>query len=385
VSPVLEYLPTPGATLEEVDTPALLIDLPIFERNMNMVADFYRNTAAKVRPHIKGHKCPEIARLQLEAGSTVGGVCAAKLGEAEGMVQGGIGQVLIFNQITSPPKVRRLTALAKRGDITVAVDDPGNVEELSEAARAAGATIGACVEVAIGIDRCGIAPGEPATQLARKVAASPGLRFAGLLGYEGSLPLPDFEERTVRARERIQRLLDTREMVEGAGLHCDIVGGGGTTTWNITGTFDGITEVQPGRYVTADLLYQGLGDFEVSLKVLSTVISRPRKGLAVIDCGHKASHLNFSSHATREKYPALPPEYDGFPQVESPRGTRVVSLDAEHGRLELDGEAEGLRRGDKVVLLAAYHGSPLNQHDYYLGVRDGRVETVWQPSATKYR
>jgi D-serine deaminase-like pyridoxal phosphate-dependent protein len=381
-----DYLPTPGATFEELDTPALLIDLPIFEQNLKLVADFYADKEAKVRPHIKGHKSPEIARLQLEAGSTVGGVCAAKLGEAETMVKGGIDKVLIFNEITSPPKMRRLTALAKRGDITVAVDDPGNVEELSEAAQAAGVTIGACVEVSVGIDRCGIAPGSPGVDLARAVMKAPGLHFAGLLGYEGSIPLPDFEERSMKTRERIQRLLDTREMVETAGLHCEIVGGGGTTTWNITGTIPGMTEVQPGRYVTSDLLYQPLGDFEVSVKILATVISRPRKGLAIIDCGHKASHLNFSGHATPEKYPILAPEYTGYPEVESPLGARVVGLDAEHGRIELEGDAEQLRRGDKVVLLAGYHGAPLNQHSYYLGVRDDIVETVWDTSGiNKYR
>ena len=380
------YLPVPGATLEELDTPALLIDLPIFEQNMKLVADFYREREAKVRPHIKGHKCPEIAHLQLNAGSTVGGVCAAKLGEAEIMVDGGIDQVLIFNEITSPPKMRRLTALASRGDISVAVDDAGNVEELSEAAQAAGVTIGACVEVSVGIDRCGVAPGQPAVELAKAVMRAPGIHFAGLLGYEGSIPVLDFEERTVKTRERIQRLLDTREMVERAGLHCGIVGGGGTTTWNITGTIPGITEVQPGRYVTSDLLYRPLGDFEVSVKILATVISRPRKGLAIIDCGHKAGHLNFSGHASLEKYPMLPSDYNGYPQVESPQGARVVGLDAEHGRIELEGDAEQLKRGDKVVLLVAYHGAPLNQHSYYLGVRDGKVETVWDTSGTnKYR
>lgn len=379
------YLPLPGTPLEEVDTPALVIDLPAFERNMALVADFYRDREAKVRPHVKGHKCPEIARLQIEAGSTVGGVCAAKLSEAEAMVHGGIDEVLVFNQITSPPKMRRLTALARDARVTVAVDDLGNVEELSEAAQASGVNIGACVEVNIGLDRCGVAPGEAAISLAEQVAAVPRLHFAGLLGYEGSMPYIDFEERTLKTRERIQRLLDTREMVEGAGLACGIVGGGGTTTWNITGTFPGVTEVQPGRYITADLLYQRLGDFDVSLKVLATVISRPRKGLAIIDCGHKASHLNFSAQASRERYPDLPPEYNGLPQVETPRGARLVSLDAEHGKLELEGDAEQLRRGDKVVLLMAYHGAPLNQHDAYLGVRDSTVETVWRvPSGARY-
>ena len=383
---MVEYFPSPGTSLEDMDTPALLIDLPKFEQNMNKVADFYRDREAKVRPHIKGHKCPEIAHLQLDAGGTVGGVCAAKLGEAEAMVHGGIRQVLIFNQITTAPKMRRLTALARHADISVAVDDPGNVDEISEAAQAAGVTVGACVEVDVGLDRCGVDPGQPAVDLARRVAGAPGLRFDGLLGYEGSMPYLDFEERTLKTRERIQRLLDSREMVEAAGMHCTIVGGGGTATWNITGTFPGMTEVQPGRYIIADLIYEPLGDFEVSLKVLATVVSRPRKGLAIIDVGHKAIHLNFSAHASREKFPYLPADFDGFPKVEYPQGARFTSLDSEHGRLSVEGDAEQLRRGDKIVLLTAYEGTPVNQHDYYVGVRDGRVETVWEITAgRKYR
>ena len=383
---MVEYLPVPGSSLEEVDTPALLIDLPEFERNMNKVADFYRHREAKVRPHVKGHKCPEIAHLQLDAGGTVGGVCTAKLGEAEAMVHGGIQQVLIFNQITTAPKMRRLTALARHADITVAVDDPGNVEELSEAAQAAGVTVGACVEVDIGLDRCGVDPGQPAVELASQVERAPGLRYDGLLGYEGSMPYLDFEERTLKTRARIQRLLDSREMVEAAGMQCSIVGGGGTCTWNITGTFPGVTEVQPGRYIIADLIYTRLGDFEVSLKVLATVVSRPRKGLAIIDVGHKAIHLNFSAHSSREKFPYLPADYDGFPKVEYPQGAQFTSLDSAHGRLRVEGDAEQLRRGDKIVLLPAYEGTPVNQHDYYVGVRDGRVETVWEiTAARKYR
>lgn len=374
-----DYLPQPGTPLQDLDTPALLIDLPAFERNIGKVADFYRDKAAKVRPHVKSHKCPDIAHIQLAAGGTNGGVCTAKLGEAEAMVGAGIRDVLVFNQITTRPKLQRLMALARHADVTVAVDDPENVSELADAARAFRVQLGVCVEVDIGIDRCGVDPGEPAVRLSTIVARSTPLRFRGLLGYEGAIAQVDFEERLIKTRQRIQRLLDTREMVERAGLSCEIVGGGGTATWNITGTLSGMTEVHPGRYCTADLLWRPMGDFEVALKVLTTVTSRPRKGLAIVDCGHKALHLNYLS--SMDNYQPLAPDFDGFPEVEGTTGARVTALDAEHGRLSLDGSAEGLRRGDKLTLLPAYNATPINQHDYFFGIRDATVETVWQIAA----
>jgi len=198
------------------------------------------------------------------------------------------------------------------------------------------------------------------------------------------MPYVEFEERMVKTKQRIQRLLDTREMVERRGLACEIVGGGGTTTWNITGTLAGMTEVHPGRYCTADLLWRPMGDFEVALKVLTTVTSRPRKGLAIVDCGHKALHLNYMSNMGN--YQPLSSDFDGFPEVEGIEEARITSLDAEHGRVSLDGGAEGLRRGDKLMLLPAYNATPINQHDYFFGIRDGKLEAVWQIAAgRRYR
>lgn len=382
-----EYLQAAGTCIDDLDTPALLVDLPALERNVRKVADFHKARDAKLRPHIKGHKSPDIARIQIAAGGTNGGVTAGKLGEAEAMVHGGIHDVLIFNQITTSPKMKRLMSLARQAVITVAVDDPGNVDELSSAAQAFGATLGVCVEVDIGIDRCGVDPGNPALELARHIARAPGLQFKGLLGYEGAMPWLDFEERSCKAKERLQRLLDTRQMVEAAGLQCEIVGGGGSSTWNITGTLSGITEVQPGRYCVPDLIYQRTGDFETSLTLLTTVVSRPRKGLAVIDSGHKALHLNYAAQVRPGgNYQTTPADYDGLPEVKNVNGAKVYELDAEHGKVRLDGDAEQLRRGDKVVLLPAYGSTVFNQHDFIFAVRDRRVEAVWEISgARKYR
>ena len=382
---MLDYLPLPGTPIEELDTPCVIIDLDRMERNIETAASFYRDRPAKLRPHIKGHKCPAIARRIIEAGGTNGGVTAAKLGEAEAMVEGGIPKVLIYNIITTPPKVQRLCSLATSADVAVTVDDPGNVQELSEAAQAFGVTLNICVEVDVGGARTGTLPGQPSVDLCKIVARTPGLRFAGIVGYEGAFNIQDFEERTLKCLERTQRLLDTREDLERAGLPPEIVGCGGTSNWNIGGAQPGITETQPGRYVVGDLIYRGLG-FEVAIKVLTTVISRPRENFAVTDCGHKAIGLNYYSTMSELKHKPFETfkqgAYDGFPEVESPAGgAKVVSLDAEHCRLELEGEANKLKRGDKVVLLPAYEASTANQNTHFFGVRNGKVETVWEVSA----
>jgi 3-hydroxy-D-aspartate aldolase len=384
VTAVPDYLPLPGTPVEELETPCAIVDLDLMELNIETAASFYRDRPAKIRPHIKGHKCPAIARRIIKAGSALGGVAAAKVGEAEAMVEGGIRDELIYNIITTPPKVRRLCSLAKNAKITVTVDDPGNVEELSEAAQAFGVTLDICVEVDVGGSRTGRPPGQPGVDLCRMVAKTPGLRYAGIVGYEGAFNVEDFETRTTKCLERTQRLLDTREMLEKAGLYPEIVGCGGTSTWNIGGAQSGITETQPGRYVVGDLIYRGLG-FATALKVLSTVISRPRENFAVIDCGHKAIGLNY--YSTIAELPYKPfgnfkqGAYDGFPEVEYPDGAKVLSLDAEHGRLHLEGEANKLKCGDKVTLLPAYEASTANQHTHYYGVQNGKVKTVWEISA----
>ena len=374
----MEFLPVPGTPVEELDTPAIIIDLPTFERNIFKLHGYFGQQTCKVRPHVKTPKSPAVAHIQIAAGGTTGGICAAKVGEAEAMVLGGIRQVLIANQVIGRPKVQRLMQLARYADLMVCVDSAANVDELSQATQAFGATLGCLVEVNVGLNRCGVEPGIPALELARHVARSPGLRFGGLSGYEGGLAaFPDFEERAIETKKRIQLLLDTRELLERGGLPVEIASAGGTATWNITGAIEGVTEVQVGSYIFMDTRYRYCPDFDISCKVLAMVISRPRKGVAVIDCGHKGIGLNASA--------ALPyplPNFNGLPEVEFPRGATVNRLTGEHGILDLeDEEAEQLRVGDKVVLLPAFHEATINQYDYMFGIRDGRVEIVWPITA----
>ena len=370
----MNFLPLPGTPIEELDTPALVIDLPTFEANIAKLHGFFEQQVCKVSPTVKSHKCPDIAHRQLAAGGNTGAICVAKVGEAEVMAQCGINHIRIINQVVGRTKVRRLVHLARNVDLTVCVDDGNNVDELSEAAQAIGATLSCLVEINVGLNRSGVEPGKPALELAQWIARSPRLRFAGLLGYEGGMVVPDFEERSIKTRERIQLLLDSKELIEDSGLPVEIASAGGTGTWNITGVIDGVTEVNPGSYVFMDMYHFGYcPDFEISLKVLSTVLSKPRAGTAVIDCGHHGIGLDYSSTLA-----GYIPNFTGLPAVESPRGARVNRLNAEHGVLDLKGgEAENLRPGDKVVMVPASGDAAANLHDYFFGIRDGKVETVW--------
>lgn len=357
----LDFLPLPGTPIDQLDTPALLVDLPVMERNIETLHTYFARRAAKVRPHTKGHKSPTLAHRQLAAGGTIGGVCCAKVGEAEVMVLNGVTDVFITNEIVTPPKIARLMALARFADMMVAVDDPKNVQDLSEAAQAFHVTVRVTVDVNVGIDRCGVDPGPQVVDLAKLVSRAPGLRFAGLMGYEGGMWIEGFEKRSEATRARVQKLLDAREMVERAGLPVEIVSGGGTGTWNITGDIAGVTEVQAGAYPFMDAHYRYVPDFDVSLTVLSTVISRPAPDRAVVDCGHKAIGVTL-----------------GLPEVAWPKGATVPRLSSEHGILDLEGDARQLRPGDKVALIPQHGGTPVNIHSHYYTVRNGKLEAVWE-------
>ncbi len=347
-----------GLRVEDLDTPALLVDLEALERNIRRMADFFASVPANLRPHVKTHKTPAIAHKQIAAGAQ--GITCAKLGEAEVMAAAGIDDILIANQVVGPAKIARLMGLARQISVTVAVDNPQNVADLSAAATAAGATVGVLVEVNVGMNRCGVAPGEAAVALAQQVARSPGLRFRGVMGYEGHcVAIPDRREREEKARAAMALLIATKEMIEAAGLPVEVVSGGGTGTFDITGRYPGVTEVQAGSYVTMDTSYRRLDlGFECALTVLTTVISRPQPGLAIVDAGMKA----------------ITPEF-GMPEPKGLPGARVVRLSEEHGKIELaDG---GLSVGDKLELIPSHGCTTFNLHDRLYAVRAGRVEAVW--------
>ena len=358
----LEATEIVGRRLDELDTPFLVLDIDRFERNIRAISGALAEHGVAWRPHAKGHKSPVLARRQVAAGAI--GVTVAKVSEAEFMVAGGIESVLLVTEPGTPGKMARVAALQRSAEVIVPVDDPVQVEFASAAAVAAGVTIPIVIELDIGMHRCGVLQGEPALRLARLVAAMPGLRFAGIFGYEGHVltvwPVADKEAAT---REAIGQLASTRALLESEGLPCPIVSTGGTGSFRYTATLPGITEIQAGggslldRFYTEQCHVEGL---EYALTVRSSVVSRPAPDRAVTDSGWKTMSI---SH--------------GVPMVVDRPGVTVASLSAEHGVLAVAPEAADLAIGDPVTFIPGYHDSTVVLHDRFIGVRDGLVVEVF--------
>jgi D-serine deaminase-like pyridoxal phosphate-dependent protein len=335
------------------------------ERNIIRMADAFKGFNAKLRPHAKTHKTPIIGQKQIAAGAI--GITCAKLGEAEVMVEGGIRDVLIANQIVGVQKIRRLISLAHHADMMVAVDDPQNVEDLSQAAQSAKVSLRVLVEVNVGQHRCGVEPGEPALALAQHVDRAPHLTFAGLMGYEGHLVfVPSLEERVHRVHTDMQALIDTASFIASRGLSVEIVSAGGTGTAMITGRLPRITEIQAGSYVFMDGRYKTIEgvDFDCALTLLTTIISRPRPDRIIVDAGMKTLTHEF-----------------GLPRFKEREDLELLGLSEEHGTVKLHDPSTKLKPGDKLEIIPSHGDTTLNIHDYYYGVRDGRVEVVWPIAA----
>lgn len=350
-----------GMPAAEIDTPALCLDIEAVQANVTRMADFARQAGVRLRPHAKTHKCPVLAHMQLAAGAI--GITCAKVSEAEALVAGGVRDILIANEVIGAAKIARLVNLAAwSSEVMVAVDDAANVADLDAAARGKGIRLCVIIEVDIGMQRCGVAPGQPVLDLARQIIAAPGLRFEGVMGYEGhTIFTPDPEERRAKTVPSVQQLVDSAELLRQSGIPVQIVSGGGTGTHFITGAIPGMTELQVGSYITMDSQYrEGVGiDFAYGLTVLATVVSVHGDRRAITDAGMKAMTRDF-----------------GMPVVLDPPGWKVTALAEEHGFLE---RADGppLRRGDKVRIVPNHGCTTINLHDNYYVVRNGVLEAVW--------
>ncbi|MBM3239852.1 DSD1 family PLP-dependent enzyme [Candidatus Poribacteria bacterium] len=352
-----------GVDINEIDTPALLLDLDIMEANIARMADFIKGVKAELRPHVKTHKTPIISHKQIEAGAI--GMTCAKLGEAEVMVYAGIKDILIANQIVGTQKLARLVNFAKHADIMLAVDDLQNVDDLSAAAVAKGVTLRVLIEVNTGLNRCGVEPGEPVLKLAQHVSKAKGLSFAGLMGYEGhTVMIKSKAERERETLKSVQILVDMKHLLEEKGFPVNIMSGGGTGTYNITGAHPEMTEIQAGSYATMDTKYrsiEGIGDtFGCALSILTTVISRPKPDRIVTDAGMKVMTQEFE-----------------LPQPKNIAGLELVSLSEEHAKLKADASVK-LKIGDKFELLPTHGCTTINLHDKFYCVRNGKLECVWE-------
>ena len=356
-----------GRHKSELDTPALLIELDKMEWNIQKMADFFSTVDTDLRPHLKTHKTPIIAHKQIAAGAI--GITCAKLGEAEAVVHSGIRDVLIANQIVGTQKIARLINLAKHAEIMVAVDNAENVQEISLAARSKGVVIRILVEVNIGMNRCGVEPGKAALDLAQLVQKSPNLKFEGLMGYEGhTVANPDRIERENTTKTSMQRLIDTKHLLEKNGLSVSIMSGGGTGTFDITGSIPEMTEVQAGSYVFMDSTYrkvEGVGEkFDNALTVLATIVSRPEQNRIIVDTGLKVLTKEF-----------------GVPQPIGYPGLEMVGLSEEHGKIIVSNSDINLKPADKLEILPTHCCTNVNLHNRYFGIRNEIVETVWEITA----
>ena len=350
-----------GADKGVVDTPALFVDLDILEANIARIAGACRKGGISWRPHTKGIKVPQIARMLIAGGAA--GITCAKLGEAEVMAVHGFSDILIANQIVGPQKIARLTALRRSCDVMVAVDSRENVAAIAEAARAAAITIRLVIEVDMGMKRAGVEPGEACVALAHFITQQSGVEFAGLMGWEGQTAgIADAKEKATAVSAAVKGIVETAEMCRKASLPVEIVSCGGTGTYWITAAQPGITEIQAGGGVFCDVHYAK--DFAVAhpyaLTVMTTVTSRPTPNRIICDAGKKTMSSDAST-----------PEPLGLGKVRSAR------LSAEHGTIELESASDTPRVGDRLEWVVGYSDTTVHLHEEIYATRNGRIAAVW--------
>jgi 3-hydroxy-D-aspartate aldolase len=365
-----------GMRLAEVDTPALLIDLDAFEGNLQRMAAFARKAGIRMRPHAKTHKSPDIAKRQIALGAV--GVCCQKVSEAEAMVDAGIGDVLVTNEVAGAAKLARLAVLAKRATVGVCVDDIDSVAELEAAADAAGSMLDVLVEIDVGGRRCGATPGDAAARIAERVAGARHLCFAGLQAYHGSAQhVRAAAERRERIAHAVACVQETQRALRAAGLEARMVTGAGTGTYENEAASGVYNELQAGSYIFMDADYArnlredgGLFDaYQHALFVHATVMSAPAPDRRVIDAGLKTFAIDA-----------------GMPTPWKLDGAVYHRPSDEHGILDVSACDRPPARGSTVLLVPGHCDPTVNLHDWYVGIRgmaghDPRVECVWLVAA----
>jgi D-serine deaminase-like pyridoxal phosphate-dependent protein len=347
-----------GRNRRDLVTPALIMDLDVARQNIQFMMQRLSTMRAKLRPHVKCQKSPELARLQVQAGAI--GVCTATVWEAMVMSSSGIEDVMIANQVGGKGKIVALAKAARQGRLTVAIDSPTNAEDLSGAAQAAGSKLEVVIEVDVGMGRGGVRSAEEAVTLAQHVAKLPGLRFRGVQGYEGHCMLePDRAVRIRKAQAAMDYLGTAIDRLAAAGFECEVVSAGGTGTYDITGNDPRVTEIQAGSYVFMDNFHGNLvPGFSRALTVLGTVVIQHGKTI-VLDSGRKSIGIDFVL-PTMVDYPFYQARY----------------FAEEHALFDVDDRC-GLKLGDTVELIPGYAPTTVNLYDAYHVVEKDVVVDIW--------
>ena len=356
----------PGMSIDEVDTPALIVDLDALESNLDHMAALAAAAGVKIRPHAKTHKSPVIAQMQMARGAI--GQCVQKVAEAEILAWGGVADILVSNEVVEPRKLARLAALARFSRIALCADDPIGIELIEAAARDASVRLTVLIEIDVGSARCGIAPGPDAVAAAKRIAQSAHLRFGGLQAYHGAAQHKrTLEERSASIAVAASKTKGVVDDLKHAGLDCEIVSGAGTGTFALEAASGVFTELQVGSYVFMDADYarnQPPPPFRNSLFVLGAAMSVPRPGIVVVDVGLKALSVD-----------------SGLPLAWNRRGVVYVGASDEHGKLSLDAEAEPIRLGERIMLVPGHCDPTVDRFDWYVGIRKNRVECLWPVAA----
>jgi 3-hydroxy-D-aspartate aldolase len=363
----------PGMDEADIQTPCLILDLDALERNIKKMGAYAKAHNMRHRAHGKMHKSPDVLKLQMELGGAVG-VCCQKVSEAEVFARAGVKDILVSNQVRDKAKIDRLARMPKLGaKVTVCVDDVANVAELSAAAQKHGTSLGCFVEIDCGAGRCGVRTAEEVVEIAKAIDAAPGLSFAGLQAYQGAMQhMSGFDDRKAKLDAAIAQVKGAIEALNAVGLKPEIVSGGGTGSYYFESNSGVYNELQCGSYAFMDADYGRIqdrdgkridqGEWENSLFILTSVMSHAKPELAVVDAGLKAQSVD-----------------SGLPFVYGRDDVKYTKCSDEHGVIE---DPKGVLRVNEKLRLVPGHCDPTcNVHDWYVGVRNGKVETVWPVSA----
>jgi 3-hydroxy-D-aspartate aldolase len=363
----------PGMDEKDIQTPCLILDLDALERNIKKMGDYAKAHGMRHRSHGKMHKSVDVQKLQESLGGAVG-VCCQKVSEAEVFVRGGIKDVLVSNQVRDPAKIDRLARLPKLGSrIIVCVDDLENVAGLSAAAQKHGTTLECFVEIDCGAGRCGVNTTQDVVAIAKAIDAAPGLKFAGIQAYQGAMQHMDkYEDRKAKLDIAIAMVADAVQGLKANGLEPELVSGGGTGSYYFESNSGVYNELQCGSYAFMDADYGRIldkdgtridqGEWENAFFILTQVMSHTKADKAIVDAGLKAQSVD-----------------SGLPVIFGRTDVKYIKCSDEHGVVE--DPKSVLKVGDKLRLVPGHCDPTANVHDWYVGVRGGKVETVWPVSA----
>ncbi len=360
-----------GMDEADIQTPCLIVDLDAFEKNVATMRDFCKEMGVRHRVHGKMHKSVDVANYQIAHGDACG-ICCQKVSEAESFARAGVKDILVSNQVRDPAKIDRLARMPKLGARTiVCVDDLDNVAELSAAATKHGTTIECLVEIDCGAGRCGVAYGKPVVDLAKAIQAADGLKFAGIQAYQGAAQhVHDFQERKGFYEKAIAQVRETVDLLKAEGIECDIVGGAGTGSYYFEGNSGVFNEMQCGSYAFMDADYgrildeagNPISEFENALFILTSVMSHAKADKAICDAGLKAQSVD-----------------SGNPVIFGRDDVEYVKCSDEHGVI-MDPEGK-LKINEKLKLVPGHCDPTCNVHDWYVGVRGGKVVCLWPVTA----